>query len=75
MPFRPRNGVDVAFKFRLISEDGADLGPFVSSEPNWHAGHRIQRGPGDALEVLRVDAADDGDDVDGYLVVAAVMKN
>jgi hypothetical protein len=64
----------VAFRFRLVSEDGADLGSFATSEPNWSPGHRIQRGPGDAVEVLRVVAAEDGDDVNGYLVVAAVSK-
>jgi hypothetical protein len=59
----------VSHPFRLIDEDGADLGPFVSSEPNWHARHRIHRGPGDQLEVVRVVGAEDGDDVQGYLVV------
>lgn len=64
----------MSFKFRLMSEDGADLGPFATSEPNWIPGHRIHRGPGDTLEVLQVAAAEDGDDVSGYLVVAAVSK-
>ena len=64
----------MAFRFRLMSEDGADLGPFATGESDWQAGHRIQRGPGDALEVLRVVAAEDGDEVSGYLVVAAVAK-
>lgn len=64
----------MAFKFRLMSEDGAALGSFASSEPNWSPGHRIQRGPGDAVEVVRVVAAEDGDDVDGYLVITAVSK-
>jgi hypothetical protein len=57
-----------------MSEDGADLGPFTTSEPNWKPGHRIQRGAGDAVEVLRVVAAEDGDDVNGHLVVAAVQR-
>lgn len=57
-----------------MNEDGADLGPFATSEPNWSPGHRIRRGPGDALEVLRVVAAEEGDDVSGYLVVAAVQR-
>lgn len=64
----------MSFRFRLMNEDGADLGPFATSEPNWSPGHRIQRGPGDALEVLRVVAAEEGDDVSGYLVVAAVQR-
>ena len=73
VPSRPRNGVDV-FRFRLMDMDGADLGPFTTSEPNWKPGHRIQRGAGDSLEVVRVVAAEDGDDVNGYLVVAAVGR-
>ena len=55
--------------FRLLSEDGEDLGPFVSSEPNWSAGHRIHKGPGETLEVVRLVPAEEGDDVNGYLVV------
>ncbi len=55
--------------FRLIDEDGDDLGPFMSSEPNWHAGHQIQRGSDDTLEVVRLVAAEEDDDVNGYLVV------
>ena len=57
------------FRFRLIDEAGGDLGSFATSEPNWVPGHRIHRGPGDNLEVIRVVAAEDGDDVHGYLVV------
>lgn len=65
----------MAFRFRLIDEDGADdLGSFASSEPDWLPGHRIQRGPGNALQVQSVVAAEDGDDVSGYLVVAAVSN-
>ena len=64
----------MAFKYRLFDIGGADLGTFATSEPNWVAGHCIHRGPGDALEVVRVVAAEDGDDVNGYLVVAAVSK-
>lgn len=64
----------MAFRFRLINEDGGDLGPFVTGEPNWSTGHRIHRGPGDNLEVLRIVPAEDGDDVSGYLVLAAVLK-
>jgi hypothetical protein len=48
----------MAFHFRLIQEDGTDLGAFSTSEPNWETGHLIQRAAGDALEVVRVvDAA------------------
>ena len=55
--------------FRLLSEDGEDLGPFVSSEPNWHAGHQIHRGCDDTLDVIRLVPAEEGEDVNGYLIV------
>jgi hypothetical protein len=64
----------MAFKFRLFDIGGTDLGTFATSEPSWAPGHRIHRGPGDALEVVRLVAAEDGDDVNGYLVVEAVSK-
>jgi hypothetical protein len=64
----------MAFRFRLFDVGGTDLGTFATSEPNWSPGHRIHRGPGDALEVVHLVAAEDGDDVNGYLVVAAVAK-
>jgi hypothetical protein len=55
--------------FRLMDEDGQDLGLFSTSEPNWHAGHRIQVSADEALEVVRVVPAAEGDDVNGYLIV------
>lgn len=61
----------MAFRFKLIDEDGTDLGAFATSEPDWLPGHRIHRGPGDSLEVVRVVPAEDGNDVNGYLVVRA----
>jgi hypothetical protein len=61
----------MSFHFRLIHEDGTDLGSFATSEPNWERGHRIQRGLGDALEVVRLVDAAEGDDVNGYLIVRA----
>jgi hypothetical protein len=59
----------MAFRYRLIGEDSSDLGTFATSEPDWLPGHRINQGPGDVLEVVRVVAAEEGDDVNGYLVV------
>ena len=59
------------FHFRLIREDGTDLGMFSTSEPNWETGHRIQRGADDELEVIRLVDAADGDNVAGYLIVKA----
>jgi hypothetical protein len=63
------------FRFRLINEeDSADLGPFATNERDWMPGERIERWAGENLEVVRMVEAEDGDDVDAYLVVAAVMK-
>ena len=57
--------------YRLINTDGQDLGRFRVAAPRWVAGDRIHhRGAGD-LEVVRIVTAEDGDDVDGYLVVSS----
>jgi hypothetical protein len=59
----------------LISVDGDDLGPFRASVRDWNEGDRIHRGRGGDLVVVRLVPAEDGDEVDGYLVVepAAVV--
>jgi hypothetical protein len=54
--------------YRLIDEQGEDLGPFRASTPAWQPGERIPRGR-DSLVVVNLTPALDGDDVDGYLVV------
>jgi hypothetical protein len=56
-------------RFRLIDEDGEDLGPLRAATPTWAPGDRISRGPGKSLIVVNVTEALEGDDVDGYLVV------
>jgi hypothetical protein len=56
-------------RFRLLSQDGEDLGPFVAVASSWSEGDRIFRGPGKDLVVVRVVDAEDADDFDGYLVV------
>jgi hypothetical protein len=56
-------------RYRLLDEQGDDLGPFHTSAPAWAAGDRIPRGPGKNLIVVAYTPAFDGDDVAGYLVV------
>jgi hypothetical protein len=41
-------------RFRLVSPDGHDLGPFVSSVPNWTAGDEIPLGAGRRWRVVAV---------------------
>jgi hypothetical protein len=41
-------------RFRLVSPDGVDLGPFVSSVPNWAAGDEIPLGAGRRWRVIAV---------------------
>jgi hypothetical protein len=55
--------------YRLIAVDGEDLGPFRAAVPDWTEGDRIFRGGAGDLVVVRLVTAEDGDDVDGYLVV------
>jgi hypothetical protein len=62
----------VGIRFQLLAEDGTDLGPFATSEPNWRPGHRIYRGHDNDLEVVRTVPAQDGEEHCGYLVVRPV---
>lgn len=55
-------------RYRLIDEQGENLGPFHTAAPTWQPGDRIPRGH-DTLVVVNLTLALDGDDVDGYLVV------
>lgn len=55
--------------YRLISVDGEDLGRFRAAVPSWQEGDRIHRGASSDLVVVRLVAAEEGDEVDGYLVV------
>jgi hypothetical protein len=60
------------FRYRLLDEDGTDLGPFVTAEPSWQTGQVIYYSHGAVLEVVRVVDTDDNEDPDGvrgYLVV------
>jgi hypothetical protein len=55
--------------YRLITAEGDDLGSFRAATPEWSEGDRIHRGRSGDLVVVRLVAAEPGDDVDGYLVV------
>jgi hypothetical protein len=55
--------------YRLIGTTGEDLGRLRAAVPNWSEGDRIHRGSGGDLVVVRLVAAEPGDDVDGYLIV------
>lgn len=55
--------------YRLISVDGDDLGQFRAAAREWTEGDRIHRGRGGDLVVVRLVAAEPGDEVAGYLVV------
>jgi hypothetical protein len=56
--------------YKLLTETGDDLGSFRAGTPTWAPGDRIHRGH-DTLEVVSLTVAEDGDEVDGYLVVRA----
>lgn len=58
-------------RFRLLSRDGHDLGVFHAADGQWGAGDRIERGGNEELIVERLVVAEPGDEVSGYLIVAA----
>ena len=49
----------MTFRYRLIDEDGTDLGPLASDRSNWHPGERLSRWHGERLEVVSVVEADE----------------
>jgi hypothetical protein len=60
------------FRYRLLNTEGDDLGPFVSSHNNWHAGDTLPRNARDCLQVTAVVEPEDGATFAAYLVVEAV---
>jgi hypothetical protein len=59
------------FRFGLLDEDGTDLGPFVSSSPDWKRGDHIPFADGYMLEIVQlVDSIESGG-VD-YLIVKRI---
>jgi hypothetical protein len=56
-------------RYRLLSEDGDDLGPFIASASIWAEGDTIPLGRTSALTVVRVVPALPKDEFAAYLVV------
>jgi hypothetical protein len=60
----------MTFRYRLIAEDGADLGPLASYRAEWHPGERLSRWHGERLEVVSVIEADEHTELfRAYIVV------
>ena len=57
------------FRYKLLREDGTDLGLLTTNEPDWTAGQQIHQADGTILEVIRTVAAEPDDNVHGYLIV------
>ena len=49
----------MTFRYRLIDEHGADLGPLASERSDWRTGERLARRHGETLEVVGVVDVDD----------------
>jgi hypothetical protein len=47
------------YRYRLIDEQGTDLGPLASQRLDWHPGERLARSHEETLEVVRVVEVDD----------------
>jgi len=62
-------GSGVVPRYRLIDEDGEDLGRLQAITRSWSPGDVIPRTRGGSLVVVNLTEAFDADDVDGYLVV------
>jgi hypothetical protein len=61
-----------AFRYRLLSSQGDDLGPFVSSHNNWKSGDTLPSNARDELQVTAVVEPEDGASFAAYLVVEAI---
>jgi hypothetical protein len=57
------------YRFRLIAENGADLGPFVSTRAVWLVGEQIARSPTDRFVVMNVVEPEEQANFRAYLVV------
>jgi hypothetical protein len=61
-----------AFRYRLLSSEGDDLGPFVSNHNRWKSGDTLPRNARDDFQVTAVVEPEDGATFAAYLVVEAV---
>lgn len=64
----------MSFRYRLIDQDGNDLGPLATRRNDWQPGETVSRWHGEELEILNVVDAPVGDTVAGYIVVAAARS-
>jgi hypothetical protein len=56
-------------RYRLIDEDGNDLGPLPTRRADWRVGERVSRWHGEELEVSNVVEAEGHEGFSGYIVV------
>jgi hypothetical protein len=60
----------MAFRYRLYSADGDDLGEFMTAVPNWQPGERFFTGDGRRFEITRiVDIDEPGSPFKGFFEV------
>jgi hypothetical protein len=57
------------YRYRLVDEEGVDLGPFVSARLTFGVGERIARTPTEAFKVVQIVEAELHDPFRAYLIV------
>jgi hypothetical protein len=57
------------FRYRLLDEEGNDLGHFASRRQDWKPGERVSRWHGEVLEVVNVVDELEEAGFNGYIVV------
>jgi hypothetical protein len=60
------------YRYRLVDEDGAELGPFVSARLAFQVGEQIARRSGERYEIVNVVEAEPYDGSRAYLVVRRI---
>jgi hypothetical protein len=59
----------LVYRYRLIDETGADLGPLASKRADWQPGERLSRWHGEELVVVTVVPVEAPSEVLAHLVV------